>query len=124
VRLVRLSLPFFSLSGRRRDPSPCCPDADLFFHSSQLLDRRITNGRDELLRMKEKMERRRDHAKQRKKALEDAHASHFETKKVLEMKAAEKGRQAGEVEAQVRRLSLSSLPSICEGRNADAWMVR
>lgn len=74
---------------------------------SQLLDRRITNGRDELVRMKEKMERRREQAKQRKKGLEDAHASHFETKKQLEMKAAEKNRQALEVEQQVRSPFLS-----------------
>ncbi|GAA5872248.1 hypothetical protein JCM8547_004794 [Rhodosporidiobolus lusitaniae] len=83
-----------------------------------LLDRRITNGRDELVRMKEKMERRRDQAKQRKKALEDAHAQHFETKKALEMKAAEKNRQVAEVEAQIRAMHASLQSELEKGEKA------
>ncbi|GAA6034354.1 hypothetical protein JCM8097_002684 [Rhodosporidiobolus ruineniae] len=83
-----------------------------------LLQRRITNGRDELLRMKDKMDRRREQAKQRKKALEEAHASHFETKKALEMKAAEKNRQAAEVEQQIRAMHASLQVELEKGEKA------
>ncbi|GAA5910622.1 hypothetical protein JCM6882_001042 [Rhodosporidiobolus microsporus] len=83
-----------------------------------LLNRRIANGREELVRMKDKMDRRRDLAKQRKKTLEETHAEHFETKKTLEMKAAEKNRQAAEVEQQIRIMHSSLQAELEKGEKA------
>ncbi|GAA5967486.1 hypothetical protein JCM11641_000563 [Rhodosporidiobolus odoratus] len=83
-----------------------------------LLQRRITNGRDELLRMKDKMDRRRDTHKQRKRALEEAHAKHLETKRQLEMEAAEKNRQAAEVEQQIRTMHASLQAELEKGEKA------
>lgn len=52
--------------------------------------------------MRDKMERKKDAARQRKKALEDAHADNLRRKEDLDMEAAEKNAQATEVEMQVR----------------------
>ncbi|BGP14677.1 hypothetical protein JCM10213_006243 [Rhodosporidiobolus nylandii] len=84
----------------------------------QLLQRRITNGRDELLRMKDKMDRRREAARERKRLLEDKHAQHLETKKDLEMQAAEKNRQASEVEQQIRTMHAQLQSELEKGEKA------
>lgn len=49
------------------------------------------------------MERKKDSARSRRKALEDAHAENLRRKERLDMEAAEKNAQAAEVEQQVRR---------------------
>jgi hypothetical protein len=50
------------------------------------------------------MDRKREAAKQRKKNLEEQHASAIDRKEQNDMEAAEKNREAGEVEAQVSLL--------------------
>ena len=47
------------------------------------------------------MDRKREAAKQRKKNLEEQHASAIARKEQNDMEAAEKNREAGEVEAEV-----------------------
>lgn len=52
--------------------------------------------------MRDKMERKKESARQRKKALEDAHRDNLRRKEALDMEAAEKNAQATEVESEVR----------------------
>lgn len=55
------------------------------------------------------MERKREAARQRKKNLEEQHLNALERKQQNDMEAAEKNRDAGEVEAEVS----SIIPSSC-----------
>ncbi|GAA6002338.1 uncharacterized protein JCM10292_006609 [Rhodotorula paludigena] len=84
----------------------------------QLLERRITNGRDELVRIKDKMERKKDSARSRRKALEDAHAENLRRKERLDMEAAEKNAQAAEVEQQIRGMHASLQGELEKGEKA------
>ena len=71
----------------------------------QLHRRRILNAREEFTRISEKMDRKRETAKQRKKNLEEQHLNAVERKQKNDMEAAEKNREASEVEGQVSTLS-------------------
>jgi len=59
------------------------------------------NAREEFTRISEKMDRKRETAKQRKKNLEEQHLNAVERKQKNDMEAAEKNREASEVEGQV-----------------------
>ncbi|GAA5835853.1 hypothetical protein JCM9279_002119 [Rhodotorula babjevae] len=84
----------------------------------QLLERRIANGRDELVRMRDKMERKKESARQRKKALEDAHRDNLRRKEALDMEAAEKNAQATEVESEIRSMHMSLQAELERGEKA------
>ena len=83
--------------------------------AKQLLERRIHNGREELTRMKDKMERKREAAKGRKRDLELQHAASIEEKRHLDDEAFKKNLEAQAVEQHVR-LVLSPLASGCSVR--------
>lgn len=70
-------------------------------HCLQLLERRISNGREELTRMKDKMERKREAAKGRKRDLELQHATSIEEKRHLDDEAFKKNLEAQAVEQHV-----------------------
>lgn len=70
-------------------------------HRVQLLERRISNGREELTRMKDKMERKREAAKGRKRDLELQHATSIEEKRHLDDEAFKKNLEAQAVEQHV-----------------------
>ena len=70
--------------------------------AKQLLERRIHNGREELTRMKDKMERKREAAKGRKRDLELQHAASIEEKRHLDDEAFKKNLEAQAVEQHVR----------------------
>ncbi|KAK4700978.1 kinetochore protein Nuf2, partial [Phenoliferia sp. Uapishka_3] len=70
----------------------------------ELLERRITNAKDELSRFGEKSERKRHANKQRKKSLEDYYAQLMEQKATYDMQGAAKNREAVELESQIRSI--------------------
>ncbi|GAA5869667.1 hypothetical protein JCM16303_000542 [Sporobolomyces ruberrimus] len=80
--------------------------------------RRIANAREELHRISEKMERKREAARQRKKNLEEQHLNALERKQQNDMEAAEKNRDAGEVEAEIRALNSSLHAELDKGEKA------
>lgn len=81
----------------------------------QLLDRRIQNVREEIARFDEKTERKRSAGKQRKKSLEEQHVQLVERKRQLEMQAAQKNKDAADIEAQVRRLRIREAEKVSVG---------
>ncbi|ORY88828.1 Nuf2 family-domain-containing protein [Leucosporidium creatinivorum] len=89
-----------------------------FENQINLLDRRIQNVREEIARFDEKTERKRSAGKQRKKSLEEQHAGLLEKKRGLEMRAAEKNREAGEVEAQIRAIHAATHAELDRGETA------
>ncbi|GAA5938460.1 uncharacterized protein JCM15063_000744 [Sporobolomyces koalae] len=80
--------------------------------------RRIVNAREEFSRISEKMDRKREAAKQRKKNLEEQHINALERKQKNDMEAAEKNREAGEVEAQIRAMHQSLHAELEKGEKA------
>ncbi|GAA6010264.1 hypothetical protein JCM11491_005418 [Sporobolomyces phaffii] len=80
--------------------------------------RRIANAREEFSRITEKMDRKREAARQRKKNLEDSHLSALERKQQNDMEAAEKNREAGEVEAEIRSMHQSLHAELEKGEKA------
>lgn len=66
--------------------------------------------REEIARFDEKTERKRSAGKQRKKSLEEQHVQLVEKKRQLEMQAAQKNKDAADIEAQVSPVSWTSLP--------------
>ncbi|GAA5915437.1 uncharacterized protein JCM6883_007159 [Sporobolomyces salmoneus] len=80
--------------------------------------RRILNAREEFSRISDKMDRKREAAKQRKKNLEEQHASAIARKEQNDMEAAEKNREAGEVEAEIRAMHQSLHAELEKGEKA------
>ncbi|GAA5965419.1 hypothetical protein JCM3765_002372 [Sporobolomyces pararoseus] len=80
--------------------------------------RRILNAREEFSRISDKMDRKREAAKQRKKNLEEQHAGAINRKEQNDMEAAEKNREAGEVEAEIRAMHQSLHAELEKGEKA------
>jgi hypothetical protein len=79
--------------------------------SEQVGERRIGMAQAELLRAKDRMDRKKAEHVARKQALEDQHAECVQKKREYDDLAAKKNAEAQQVEQQVRRRSSCSVTS-------------
>ncbi|KAK4051944.1 kinetochore-associated Ndc80 complex subunit nuf2 [Microbotryomycetes sp. JL201] len=83
-----------------------------------LLERRIQNVREEIARFDEKTERKRMAGKQRKKTLEEQNVQLLEKKRQYEMQAAQKNKEAADIEAQIRAIHVATHAELDRGESA------
>ncbi|KAM0788276.1 hypothetical protein ACM66B_001424 [Microbotryomycetes sp. NB124-2] len=83
-----------------------------------LLERRIQNVREEIGRFDEKTERKRMAGKQRKKTLEEQNVQLLERKRQFEMQAAQKNKEAADIEAQIRAIHAATHAELDRGESA------